>query len=223
MNLPHQTAGQAGFALVDLLVAVAVAGLAGSMLVGLVTFVDRNHAETERRDREHEGAVVVERVLRLLLDGAPPFLPGAPLRSAVAGDEQELIVTSNGLSIMSLPQAAAFRLRREAGGSGSDVVLTWIDDNGEGQRALLAQGVSELRLAYLPLDLDPSKATTSKQATWRSQWRAKDGPLSALRLALRSGQAPTPRVFVIPIEADLPATCLRNPRQAGCALKGFGR
>ncbi|KAB0264674.1 hypothetical protein [Microvirga brassicacearum] len=222
MSVSHRKINEAGFAVVDLLVAIAVAGLAGSILVGLVTFVERSRAETTRRDREHEGAAIVERVLRTLLDSAPPFVPGVPLRSAVAGDEQELTVTSSGLPIISLPQAAAFRLRREAERSRSDVVLTWVDDKGREQRTLLAEGVSELTLAYLPLERDPSKGPTSRKATWRSQWRAGDGPLTALRLALRFGAASTPRVFVIPIEADLPAACLRNPRQTGCLLEGFG-
>jgi hypothetical protein len=222
MNVPHRTAFEDGFALVDLLVAVAVAGLAGSILVGLLAFIERSHAETARRERDHGGAVVVERVLRILLESAPPFVSGMPLRSAVEGDENELIVISNGLPILSLPQAAAFRLRREAGDSGSDALLMWVDDKGQKQRMLLAQGATELALAYLPLDIGLSQGTASRKATWRSQWRAEDGPLTAVRLTLRSRSTSKPRVFVIPIEADLPATCLRNPRHIGCSQEGLG-
>ncbi len=221
MIAPRRTADEAGFALVDLLVSIAVAGLAGSILVGLVVFVEHDHAKSIRWEREREGAVVVERVLRLVIDNAPPFIPGAPLVSAIAGDEHEVTVISNGPPILNLPQAAAFRLRREAGVSGPDVVLTWFGDEEQEQRTLLAQAVSELALAYLPRGIDPLKGTVSRQMTWRSRWRPEDGPLAALRLELRFGPDSTPRVFVIPIESDLPAACLRHPRQAGCALEGL--
>ncbi|MEE1611416.1 type II secretion system protein [Microvirga sp. CF3016] len=218
MNVRHRAAGHAGFALVDLLVAIAVAGLAGSILVGLVAFVERNRAETSRRGSMHAEALILERVLRLLVDGAPPLVPGASPHSAVSGDENEVTVVSNGLPVMGLSQASAFRVRAEPG-NGTDVVLRWAEETGQPQRAVLAQGISELALAYLPLGAGPAKGRASGNEAWRPRWDSQDGPLRALRLTVRFGPAYPAWVFVIPIEADLPAACLRNPRLGGCALE----
>ena len=223
MSVRHQTNDEAGFALIDLLVAIAVTGLAGSVLVGLVAFVEHIRAETWRRDSEREGALVLERMVRLLIDNAPPFVVGTSSSSAIVGDKHAVALTSNGLPVISLPQAATFRLHRGAGTADKDVVLSWVDDAGQRQRAVLAHGVSELTFAYLPLGAASSKSRDSRQGAWRSQWRAEDGPLSALRMGVQFGPASPLRVFVIPIQADLPASCLRNPRQARCDRGSFSQ
>ncbi|MGO4571640.1 type II secretion system protein [Microvirga sp. 2TAF3] len=213
MTVRQHTADKAGFALVELLVAIAVAGLAGSILVGLLAFLERNSAETERRIREHESVLAVERILRILVAGAPAFVPGAPIRSGGFGNEREFTVLSVGPPILGLPRSAVFTLRREGQSAVSDIVLTWTDEGGEGRQEIVAQNISDSTFAYLPLQ------TNSPDATWRSRWRAEDGPLRALRLSLRFAPASIARVIVIPMQADFPATCLRNPRQIGCTLE----
>ncbi len=217
MKRRQRIAGQTGFALVELLVAVAVAGLAGSVLVGLVAFLDRNNAETTRRMREYEETLAVERVLRILLEGALPFVPGTSLRSGIVGDDQKLTVISMGPPILGLAQARPFTLRREARGSVSDLILVWVDEVGREQRELIAQDVVDFTFAYLP------STRASSAPLWKSWWRAEDGSLTAIRLALRFARAATSREVVIPIQADLPATCLRNPRQVGCIGEGVSR
>ncbi len=222
MSIRHRAADQAGFALVDLLVAMAVAGLAGAVLVGLVAFAERQQAGAIRREKEREGALVLERVLRLLVDGAPPFMAGASPSSTVVGDEREMTVVSTGLPVISLPQAAPFRLRREMRGAHADIVLSWVDDAGQAQRVILAQGVSDLTFSYLPFESDRSRDRDSRHEAWQARWRAEDGALTALRMVFRFESASAPWEIVIPFRANLPAACLRNPRQAGCVLEGAG-
>lgn len=220
MRSPLRSHHEAGFTLVELLVAIAVAGLTGSILSGLVIFVEHARAEAIRRGNEREGSFVLERTIRLLIEGAPPFVPGNPLGSAVSGNENEVSVTSTGLPIMSLPQAATFRLRREPAASGSDVVLLWTDDTGQVQRTVLAHGVTEMTLAYLPYGANRLPDESVRKGRWYSQWRVERGRLSALRVAFRFGPASTSRVLMFSIEADFPAACLRNPQQGSCAHVG---
>jgi hypothetical protein len=205
----------AGFALVDLLVAMAVAGLAGSILVGLVAFVERSNAATARRAQEHDGALAVERVLRIVMENADPFVPGTPVLAAIAGDDKEMVILSNGLPILGLPQAAAFRLRREEQVSGSPVTLSWADGEGRSRTEVLARHVSEFAVAYLP-----RRIQGPGDDAWRRRWSAQEGPLGAVRIRLRFVSASMARTFVIPVRADLPASCLRDARRAGCAVTG---
>jgi hypothetical protein len=208
----RRDADEAGFALVDLLVAVAIAGLAGSILVGLVAFVAHQGAETARRAREHEDLLAVERIMRIILADAPPFLPGAAPLSGIVGHEREVRVTSTGPPILGLPGATVFHLRGEPRGSASAVVLSFRDGEGRERRQVIAETTSDLAFAYLPGRAEPASAV------WRSVWRAEDGPLAALRMSLGFGPVSTTRVVIIPIQADLPATCLRDPRQRGCTM-----
>jgi hypothetical protein len=204
----------AGFALVDLLVAMAVAGLAGSILVGLVAFVERSNAATVRRAQEHHGALAVERILRIFIDNAAPIIPGTPLLSTIAGDEKELIIMSNGPPIVGLPQAASFRLRREDHAALSQVMLSWTDEEGKQRNEPLARNVSAFTIAYLP------RAEGRGAGNWQPRWSAQEGALNAVRVKLRFAGAPEARTFVIPILTDLPASCLRQTRQAGCTGGG---
>lgn len=210
-----QPSEEAGFALVDLLVAVAVAGLAGSILVGLVAFLERQGGEMARRTREHEGLLALERVLRMLVAESPPFLPAAAPRSAIFGDEREVSVVSTGPPMLGLPKVTAFTMHLD-GQDPPAVILAWRDEDGREQRETVVEAAPEVAFAYLP------HAAGSTQAVWRSVWRAEDGPVSALRFSLRSSDR-SPRWVVIPIQADLPATCLRDPRQRGCAPGSGGR
>lgn len=204
---------RAGFALVDLLVSIAVAGLAGSVLVGLVTFLERHVTESERRTREHEAVLVIERAMRSLISSASPFAPGMSPLSTVAGNEHEVTVVSTGLPILSLPRSSSFRVRQE-GGPVPKVILRWRSETGVEQQEVVLRNVTGLHFAYLPLE---AKASGSR---WRSQWRAEDGALSALRITMRLSPASAPRVIEIPVQADYPATCLRNARQIGCDAGG---
>lgn len=209
---------QHGFALIDLLVAIAVAGLAGSVLLGLVAFTHRHHAGVVHRGSVRDGALVLERVLRSLVSGAPPFLSGAPQRSGVSGDGQQITIISTGPSILNLSRETSFQLRREVGTFEGKVVLSWTDDTGTTQRVTLASGVSELMISYLSPETTSGKGRHPAGALWRSQWRPEDGALSALRFAFRLGPSLIRREIVIPFWPDLPTACLRNPRQAGCDL-----
>jgi hypothetical protein len=197
-----------------------VAGLAGSVLVGLVAFIQRHHAEAVRRESARDGALVVERALHSLISGAPPFLSGASQRSTISGDGQKIIIISTGPSILNLSRETSFQLRREGGTFDGNMVLSWIDDTGTTQRATLAHGVSELMISYLPPDNTSIKGRHYAGALWRTQWRPEDGPLSALRFVFRLEPSSIRKEIVIPFWADLPTACLRNPQQDGCDLEG---
>jgi len=213
----------AGFALVDLLMAIVVAGLAGSVLIGLARFAEYSRVETTHREREHEGVLVLERMLRALVERAPSVFPGPSPKSSISGDEHEIQVMSNGLPAIGLPQLSAFHLRRDVGRAGSDAVLSWVDDARQVHRKILAQDIAELTFAYLPRVLDRLKGTISGTQAWQPRWHADDGQLSALRLVIRFKQEAMPWIVVIPIEADLSVACLRNSQQAGCAPRGQER
>lgn len=203
----------AGFALLDLLTGMAVAGLAASLLVGLVAFVGRNHSDVERRSREYTEILVMERILRTLVSGSPAFLPEASKVSAISGTEREIVIKSAGLPVLGYPRSTFYVLSQGRQKTGSNVTLRWKDENGEERQEVLLHNAFSFNLSYLP------RGNGAMSLGWRSNWRAEDGILSAVRLTFQTMSVPAARTIVAPIYATLPATCLRKPRQVGCAVE----
>jgi prepilin-type N-terminal cleavage/methylation domain-containing protein len=202
--------GEAAFTLIEMLIAIAIAAAAGSILAGLLTYFDRQRSETYRRMQEHKSILDVERIVRSVLVNAPPFLPGVLRRSAVTGGRREAWIVSSGPPALGLPRTVAFGLRLATQGSSQDLILSWPDEVGKERREVLAASVSELAFDYLSLRPD-------LMTTWESQRTPEEGPLSALRLTLRFRSCAKTHVVVVPVDADLPVACLRDSRQIGCA------
>lgn len=215
MNTQTVIDRESGFALVDLLTGIAVAGLAGSILVSLVAFVGRNNSDMEQRNREYAETFAVERILHTLVAGSASLLPGTSKASGIGGTEHTMEISSTGLPIFSYPRSTTFVLTQEAKGTGSGIILLWKDEVGQRRREIILRNASGLSFSYLP-----SGDGSPEAAGWRSHWRSEDGSLSAVKITFRTSSAPAIRTIVVPIHVSLPAFCLRNPRQPGCTVEG---
>jgi hypothetical protein len=203
--------GEGGFALLDVLVALAVAGLAGSVLAGLVAFADRDAHETGARSAAHDSLLAADRILRLLTEDAHALLPNDPANSRPHGTESEFTTVSLGPRVFGLDQPARFSLRVEGGSDKKALVLAWRDPaSGQDHREAVTGALETGSLKYFG---QPKGADARR---WLPSWKASDGQLEAIRLTIRPAASRSVTELVVPLRAHLPAACLRDPRLAGC-------
>lgn len=201
-----------GFTLLDVLVALVVTGLAGSILIGLVSFI---HQSTTRLQAEAETAARLT-AIRLILtslarEAYSPAL-NAPEISRPHGTETAFSVRTRGPAILGLGQSAVFQVLAQSAGQTSDLLLEWRDpDDGKPHRELLVGNLESAGFTYF------GAIEGSKARTWRVSWEPGDRSPEAVRLSIKARGFPTPFEIVVPFRAELPSACLRNPRHPGCA------
>jgi type II secretory pathway component PulJ len=204
---------EAGFTLLDVLVALVVAGLAGSILIGLVSFVDRTSARVSTKMQMTEGLLAVKQIFLSLNQQAfsPSF--NDPSGSRPRGTEAEFSIRTQGPRILGLDRATVFHLASKPAGNSEQLILTWQDPGTSVEhREVILPDVEEAVFAYL------GREKASETRTWRSSWQANDAQLEAVRLSVRTRTMRAPIDIVAPVRATLPSACLRNPRHPGCPL-----
>jgi len=200
-----------GFTLLDVLVALAVTGLAGSILVGLVTFINRSttriHAEANAVTR----LAAVRLVLASLSREAYSPAPNAPDTSRPHGTNTRFSVRARGPAILGLGQAAEFSVVYRPAASGSQLSLEWRDpDTDKFYRELLISDLESAEFAYF------GAIRGASVRTWHPAWRPDGQSPEAVRVSIRARTFPTPVDIILPLRATLPSACLRNPRHPGC-------
>jgi general secretion pathway protein J len=212
--------GEAGFTLVELLVAVTVMGFMAAILGGSLQFGGRAWRQSQRRSDQATLAQDTRAALQRLLGQVQTVFASADpaeQRLAFSGDP-------DGLSLVApLPDAiasgimAAQRLALAPSARGRALVLTWRLDlpGADGEplptaSSVLMDGVRALRLAYwgsIPADSAPAW-----QTSWHDQTR-----LPGLISITVSGTDPTPDVtaVVAPRVTSSPA-CRYSPVSETC-------
>lgn len=207
--------GRGGFALVDILVALAVAGLAGSTLVGLVAFVGRQQQEALRREHMQDSTIAARLILQTLLSEAPALAQGGQRGTGLRGTDEEFVISSLGSQVLGLDHPVPFTLRTETVGAEKNLVLSWTSGaSGPEHREKVAEGYREAEFSFF------GRSTPSDQPIWRSRWVESESRLEAVRLRMHFDHMSSTTEIVVPVAADFPAACLRNPRLPDCPLTG---
>ncbi len=202
-----------GFALVDVLVALAVTGLAGSVLVGLFVFIESSIYRTRELAQADRGTAVVSRILRQLTED------GYSVRASHSGvvhphgTDRAFVIATTGPRILGLSRPALFTLESEIAGGKTRIVLRWKDpDTGQEHAEIVGALVDRASFSYLGRD------SAFAERSWKPTWEGKRGRLEAIKLTLSSRDMPTPIELVAPVRASVPLQCIRNPHQPGCSF-----
>ena len=208
-------AGQRGFTLLELIIALSLLALMSSVLFGALGYAGRSWEGGEAKAEATSGMRLSHGFLRAQLEGQHPLrmrkMPEFPLLFTGARDEVRYAAA--------LPARVSgggvwyYRLAVAKEGDRSRLVLErTIPDLNEAalpdfkgdDRSILAEDIAELRIEYFGRD---SGASPSTAPTWRDRW--DDANLLPLML----------RVDVIPVRGLPWPTLIASPRQApeaGC-------
>jgi type II secretory pathway pseudopilin PulG len=197
---------QDGFALVDVLVALAIAGLAGSIMMGLVAFVRHQTSSLDQQAQIRSGLLSVDRTFRAL--GEHAYF----VSDAGSGSPDEFTVITEGPAILQLPYPIPFTLKREKDNDATDnLVLLWRDPKTKQERhEIVMPGVKSIAFSYF------SASTGSTNAAWRLSWHRGDQPPQSIRLIVKPAFMRDSVEFVIPLRSQVSVSCLRDPVQRHC-------
>lgn len=202
---------QKGFALVDVLVALTIAGLAGSVMIGLIAFVGHQTFNLDRKAQIRSGFLSVDLTLRSLAEHAY-LLDGAG--TGPHGSPDEFFVISEGPPILLLSRSTAFTLKREKQVDTEQLVLIWRDQKTKQERhEVVMQDLKSVSFSYF------GKPIGSDSPAWHSSWSARAGHLEAVRLSLRTSSMQSEMEFMAPIRSQVSVSCLRDPAQRQCATE----
>jgi hypothetical protein len=205
---------ESGFTLLDMLVALIIAGFAGSILVGLVAYVDKSAARSRIEIQESDSLLALQQILASLGQEAFSPDPRDPEGSRLRGDETGFSIRCLGPRILGLDRPALFRLEKETAGEMSRLVLAWRDpETNEEHREVVARDVEHVAFGYF------GKNAGSDTRTWYPTWQPSEPGPEAIQATIKLRSMRATVEIVIPLRAGLPAVCLRNPRHPGC-LRG---
>jgi hypothetical protein len=205
---------ESGFTLVDMLVALAVTGLAGSLLVGLFAFIDKSAGRARTQAEIHENFVAVSSILRSLTEEAYSTPRTATGIIQPHGTASAFTIPSLGPRVLSLARPALFTLTSEDEGERKRMVLSWMEiRTGHERREALGSLIDGAEFSYF------GEMERGGVRAWRPNWNASSGNLEAIKLTLRAPALQGPLEIIMPLRADLAADCIRNPHRVHCSAR----
>ncbi len=203
---------QAGFTLMEVLVALTLAGLLMLLLTGGLQVGARAWQGGEGASEGWSRIGAVQRVLRARLQGALPLPAEDPAEVAFTG-------TRTGFAFVRplAPQDRPGGLQRlEVQLLDGTVWLDWRNlVDGSRRREPLLEGVAELRLAYF------GSGRAGRAPGWQGDWLHQAVLPSLVRIELRFADGRLWPPFVAALPVDARPACSSLPM--GCADRGRGR
>ncbi|MGO4126610.1 prepilin-type N-terminal cleavage/methylation domain-containing protein [Inquilinus sp. YAF38] len=198
---------QRGFTLVEVLVALVLAGLAASAAVGLpnlfARFDQKSRTEAELRD----SVAAAGRLLRALAEGAVPDLSRD--EAADPADATALTLLSWGPPILALDRPVPLTLRVVQADGRAALRLAWTDPGtGAAREETVMEGARSIRLSYF--------AAGSSGGAWRSEWARPWALPAAVLLRVDVPELGAPIDLIGRTRARLPEACLALPQEPAC-------
>lgn len=214
MNASRLKGDRHGFALVDVLVALVVASLAGSILVGLFAFIERSAHRTKELAQVDQGVSSISRILRHLTEETYSVRTNKAGTVLPHGTERAFVIATTGPRILGFSQPTLFMLKCETVGEKTRIVLQWNDPNtGQEYAEVAGEPMEQASFSYF------GRKDASGERSWQPTWHEESGRLEAIKMTLHSRNMPAPIELVAPLRADLAVQCTRNPHQPGCHFR----
>lgn len=204
---------RAGFTLVEVLVAVAVAGLAVSAVAGLTATTRRLEARAGGEAAARESLLAAATVMRAVVGNALPDVR-ADRGEAPPGTPTSLTLLTRGPAILLFDRPRPMTLAVVAAGETADLVLAWADaETGETRREVVLEGARALTFAYFG-------GRGGAPAAWQGGWRWPRLLPKGVLLRVDLPALGPPVDIVVRTTAELPQACLAMPHEPACRRGG---
>jgi len=216
-----ERSSEAGFTLVELLVALALFGLLSTALFGSIRLGMAAWTRGTTRADQVDQTLHAQNLLRALIEEAYPlFLPEVPVGGHIDFDG-----TRHSLDFLAPTPIARgtggrsrFGLATARNGETAELVLTstveldWGERGAQPVSTVLLAGVAEVELSYF------GATGADRVASWHDAWRGQSALPQLLRIGLRFADGDArrwPELVIIPrITADV--SCHFDPLTNGC-------
>lgn len=204
---------ESGFALLDMLIGLAVLGLLMSGLVASLSFVTKRQEALRTRAEMRESALAVKRLMHSLIDGAP-VLSGLDQRPDLSGSDTAFSIHSIGPAVLALPELSLFEISAISNAGGIDLVVSWNDPQAQTERSrTIARGLAQASFDYLLRD--PKQAKKG----WRKTASDRAGRVEAVRLTLRSAETEPMIEIITPVRSEVAALCANPANTQTCRTR----
>ncbi|OWJ64352.1 prepilin-type N-terminal cleavage/methylation domain-containing protein [Inquilinus limosus] len=198
-----------GFTLVEVLVALVLAGLVAAAAVGLPNLFARFDQQSRRAEELRDGVAAAGRLLRALAEGAVPDLSADD--SADPADAGRLTLLSWGPPILVLDRPVPLTLRVVQSGGRAALRLSWTDPaTGAAREETVLDGARSIRLSYF---------AAGGNGGWRSDWARPWALPAAVLLRVDAPEIGSPIDLIARTRARLPEACLLLPQEPACRPK----
>lgn len=214
-------AGEAGFTLLELLVALALFGLLSVALFGSIRFGMAAWTRGTMRADQVDQILHAQNLLRGLIEDAYPlFMPAVPAGGQVDfdGTHQSLDFLAPTPIARSIGGKSRFRITIARRAEAADLVLTstaelaWPEHATQPITAVLLAGIRDAQFAYFGV------TRTDRAPAWHAVWQGQTTLPQLLRLRVRLADGDTrmwPELLVAPrITADV--SCVFDPLTNRC-------
>ncbi|MGK9230389.1 prepilin-type N-terminal cleavage/methylation domain-containing protein [Inquilinus limosus] len=195
-----------GFTLVEVLVALVLAGLVVSAAVGLPSLFARFDQQSRQAAELRDGVADAGRLLRALAEGAVPDLSRE--ETAEPAGAAELTLLSWGPPILALDRPTPLTLRVVQADGRAALRLSWADPaTGAAREETVLEGARSVRLSYFG---------TGSAGGWRSDWARPWALPAAVLLRIDAPELGPPIDLIARTRARLPEACLALPQEPAC-------
>lgn len=154
----------AGFSLVEVLVAMAVAGMVVIGTSGLTSLTWRAEEKFDRESAARDQIVAADKILRELVTTSVPQVGGHDAgASPASADRFTLLTMGSAIMVFDRPSPVTLAVRDRADGAKA-LVVVWRDPHSNAEREEVAiDGARSISLSYFGAD-------PGKPAVWRGDW-----------------------------------------------------
>ena len=206
------TQPKAGFALIDVLVTLAVVGLIASALTGLLRFSVQQLSYGEKLKEIDEKFIASQKIFRALLEGAPSFTREDNRQPVIKGTSSALQIWSLGPPILAFNNHHLLILTLENHSGKKTMVLKWVAQDQTKRSETIISDITDLRFEYF--------LTETSDKFLKKKWITTLPPppyhVQAVKMILLLPEQQTERIFIHSVLATMPHICTADPGQFGC-------
>jgi prepilin-type N-terminal cleavage/methylation domain-containing protein len=200
---------ESGFTLIEVLVALVLAGLVVSAGLGLPNLFARFDQRSQREGELRQGVAATGRLLRALTEGAVPDLSADETAAPATGTELTLMSLGPPILMLDRPVPLTLRVTQDQGQA--SLRLSWTDpDSGTVREEPVLEGVRSIRLSYF------SPGRSGDGAGWRPDWGRRWVLPAAVLLRVDAPELGPPIDLIARTRARLPEACLLIPQEPRC-------
>jgi len=201
-----------GFALVDILVALAVLGLIATSLTGLTRFSMQQLLHAEKLKGDSENIAAARRIFSALVERAPSFNKGDKRQPVIKGTKSSLQIWSYGPPILALASPRLITLAQEENNGKKSLNMRWTEQGGAEESETIIANIARLEFEYFLSAVEDTKAKWG----WSSSLPVPPYRIGAVKLKLRLPEKREETIFVYQVLATMPQSCTTNPGRFGC-------
>ena len=203
---------KAGFALIDVLVTLAVIGLIASALTGLLRFSVQNLLYIENLKNKNEEFTVAQRLLRALLEGVPSFVSNDRRQPVIRGTNSAIQIWSSGPPILAFNNPHLLSLTVEKRSEKRAMVLQWTAQDHAQRSETIISDIADLQFEYFLTE----SSDKDRKRKWITTLPVPPYHVQAVKMKLQLSEPRTEMVFIYSVLTTMPHACTADPGQFGC-------